>query len=185
MTVDESIAALAMTMRSGATADEIQERASWLAAHLTGAERQELAQVYLIQEAGDLIRIETRTLERRAEQPIETKREPRRYDPELERQREEDQAHFISDLYTRIESIVAKEKIRWTHELLASSFALGDGTFVRWGDATIEQHRVRADRFVQDAASGLEAAARHQAAIQAIESINGTCLNDVIAVSAQ
>jgi len=57
-------------------------------------------------------------------------------------------------------------RIKWTQELLASSFGMPDGTSVTWGEATIEQHQIRAAMFSSNAQANIEGAARHQKAIQ-------------------
>jgi hypothetical protein len=58
--------------------------------------------------------------------------------------------------------------VEWTEELLASEFATGDGTHVTWGEASLEQHEVRAEMHRQNVVGGLEGAARHQQAIALI-----------------
>ena len=53
----------------------------------------------------------------------------------------------------------------WAPELLASTFAMGDGEVVSFADATIEQHEARASWLESHAAGTLETAAIHRQAI--------------------
>lgn len=58
-------------------------------------------------------------------------------------------------------------------------FALGDGSVVEWGRATIDQHRARVAILSRQRA-GIEATiARHEAAIELIASHGATCLDEV------
>jgi hypothetical protein len=74
----------------------------------------------------------------------------------------------------------AELKMEWTRELLQSAFALRDGSRVTWGAATIAEHRERIEIFVELADSNLKGAARHEAAITAIQRAGTTCLNEVV-----
>ena len=56
----------------------------------------------------------------------------------------------------------------WADELLAVTFAIGDGTEVSFADATIEQHEERALWLEAHAAGTLETAAIHRRAISDI-----------------
>ena len=53
----------------------------------------------------------------------------------------------------------------WAPELLAGTFAVGDGTVVSFADATIEQHEARASLLESYAAGTLETASIHRRAI--------------------
>lgn len=75
-------------------------------------------------------------------------------------------------------------KVRWTSELLASEFALGDGTNVTWGGATVEQHESRMRMHKSNAIAGVEGYARHAAAIQELRAKDARTLNEALAVSA-
>ena len=72
-------------------------------------------------------------------------------------------------IQVRREALVAKVRqdafMKWTSELLRTEFALGDGTVVSWGEATIKQHNTRVDMLYANASGNIEVAARHQAAI--------------------
>lgn len=78
-----------------------------------------------------------------------------------------------------IEMVAAEVRIEVTAELLATRFALGDGTRVTWGEATIDQHRQRIDMLTSIASGTVETAARHHAAISMIESASAGCLADL------
>lgn len=74
----------------------------------------------------------------------------------------------------------ADRAVRWTVELLDSSFALPDGTRVRWGDASVSQHMDRAAYLETQAASVVETAALHRQAIQEICDQNVNTLREVV-----
>lgn len=74
--------------------------------------------------------------------------------------------------------------IEWTAALLTTTVALPDGSRVEWGEATREQHAARLDMLAKHAAGELETAARHRAAIGAIDAAGVQCLNELAAVPA-
>lgn len=55
---------------------------------------------------------------------------------------------------------------KWTSELLASTFALPDGTRVTWAEATSQQHRDRIEMLNKQAAGTIETAALHERALR-------------------
>lgn len=59
--------------------------------------------------------------------------------------------------------------VNWTAELLASEFAIGDGTRVTWGTATVEQHAARISMLTKNVRGNLDAIQRHEAAIATIK----------------
>jgi hypothetical protein len=68
--------------------------------------------------------------------------------------------------------------------LLAETFALGDGTRVLWGAATVEQHQQRVAMLAAQR-DGIDATiARHLAAIAEIEQAKVTCLAEITEVAA-
>lgn len=95
--------------------------------------------------------------------------EMRRKDAEVDRQQVQRMNEIIC---TYRDSLRAQ----WTTELLESGFALGDGTTVTWGEATVEQHRQRIALLSRNAAGNLQTAARHQAAVDEIERSGAGCL---------
>lgn len=63
--------------------------------------------------------------------------------------------------------------------LLSERFALGDGRWVAWADATVEDHRQRVAYLLRKKA-GLEATIdRHAQAIEEIEAAGVSCLGDI------
>jgi hypothetical protein len=70
--------------------------------------------------------------------------------------------------------------IEWTQELLGSQFALLDGTYVTWGDATVGQHTERREMFKKNVAANLEGASRHDIAISQLRQAGAACLNDLV-----
>ena len=70
-------------------------------------------------------------------------------------------------------------RLEITAELLATTFALGDGRQTTWGQATIEQHRQRADALIGQGMGTLQTAALHEAAIEMIQANGVERLSDV------
>jgi hypothetical protein len=64
-------------------------------------------------------------------------------------------------------------------ELVAQRFVLPDGRMVTWGDATAEDHELRAGWQRQRAREFLADVSRHEWAAELIRSSNVTCLNDL------
>jgi len=60
-------------------------------------------------------------------------------------------------------------RLRVTNELLATSFALYDGTTTTWGEATAVQHVARAEKLENQAEGFVVTAARHRAAADMIQ----------------
>ena len=71
--------------------------------------------------------------------------------------------------------------MEWAAPLLAATVAMPDGSRVPWGEATIEQHETRIAMLSKHASGELETAARHRAAVSAIEAAGASCLNDFAA----
>lgn len=89
------------------------------------------------------------------------------------------QGYFEEAVDQQIELKAREVGMEWTAELLTATFALPDGRRVRWGEATLEQHRVREGQLAKNAARNLEAATRHRVAIHALEKSGARCLNEV------
>ena len=68
----------------------------------------------------------------------------------------------------------------WAPELLAVTFALGDGTEVTFADATVEQHAERASWLEAHAAGTLETASIHRRAIADILAGHAETLGGVV-----
>lgn len=67
-------------------------------------------------------------------------------------------------------------RLEVTEELLASTFALGDGVRVTWRTATVDQHHQRIVLLQQNATANAQAAARHLAAIRMCQEAGASCL---------
>lgn len=93
-------------------------------------------------------------------------------------------AEFVTEMTASIERYSQSLKMEWTAELLASDFAMADGTRVTWGDATLEQHEERAALFQRNALANSEGAARHLKAVEALRESGRTTLNEVVGVAA-
>lgn len=78
-----------------------------------------------------------------------------------------------------IAQVSEEVRLETTRELLSTVFALGDGTEVTWGTATIEQHKQRIEMLTKNAAGIVETASRHTAAVRMIEEAGATCLADL------
>jgi hypothetical protein len=72
-------------------------------------------------------------------------------------------------------------RLKTTRELLATMFALGDGTRTTWGAATAGQHRQRIEALAANAGGITETAARHRAAVRMIEDSGVKCLDELAA----
>jgi hypothetical protein len=68
--------------------------------------------------------------------------------------------------------------------LTGEAFVLPGGVWVRWLDATAEQHRERAEWLTVQAAGLLETAKRHEDAAARIEKAGVTCLAELDSVAA-
>jgi hypothetical protein len=92
-------------------------------------------------------------------------------------------AYFAARRYQAVCALVkaeaARVRLEVTAELLGTKFALGDGTHVTWGEATVDQHRQRAELLTVNAAGVVETAARHVAAIRMIEEAGVTSLGEL------
>lgn len=71
-------------------------------------------------------------------------------------------------------------RVEWTRDLLETVVALGDGTRVKWGDATLDQHARRAEMLERNAGANFEAASRHRIAIRELEASGATTLRDMV-----
>jgi len=88
----------------------------------------------------------------------------------------------IAKMALAIDTFASEMKMRWTAELLASEFAIGDGTKATWGEATVEQHRSRMAMHKSNAMAGMDGYARHAAAVRDLESTGARTLSEVTGV---
>lgn len=93
----------------------------------------------------------------------------------------EHRTRFHRGMTALLDGYAAHLRMEWTTELLASSFALGDGTSTTWGAATIAQHEQRIGMLTDHAGATLETAARHRAAVEAIRTAGAERLDQVVA----
>lgn len=78
-----------------------------------------------------------------------------------------------------IDERAAKLGIEWTAALLTTTIAMPDGTRVTWGQATRAQHAARLEMLKKHAATEIETATRHAAAIAALEAAGVDRLDDL------
>ena len=104
--------------------------------------------------------------------------------PEYYAAMEEIDRRHAERMTTIIEGYARELKAEWTADLLASEFALADGTRVTWGDATIEQHEERAAMFHRNAVANAEGAARHLKAVDELKSKGVPTLADLVSHAA-
>lgn len=84
-------------------------------------------------------------------------------------------------LRSAVSEYAAAIRLEVTSELLATLFAVGDGSErVTWGDATVDQHERRVEMLLGNAAGNAETAARHTAAINLINSYGVICLKEIV-----
>lgn len=86
---------------------------------------------------------------------------------------------LVADMQKAIDRFKEEMRVEWNAELLNSEFARGDGTTVTWGDATLDDHHHRIAMHKKNATAGLEGAARHTAAVEAITQAGVTSLNEL------
>jgi len=76
---------------------------------------------------------------------------------------------FHDRLNEIVTNYAADIRLETTKELLSSVFALGDGTQVTWGSATVEQHQQRIKMLMKNVEGTMETAIRHEAAVKMIQ----------------
>lgn len=77
-------------------------------------------------------------------------------------------------------SMSAKDRVDQLRSILRESFALGDGSNVTWGEATLEQHRERI-RVLQDQRNGIDKTLGHHArAVSILIETGASCLDEVV-----
>lgn len=168
---------------------------------LTRAQRDELARDWFADTVHSIIRARTRDAERRAVRPAAFSQAQPKSKPQIKHgsidkrrggvtlgctcdaceQSRAIEAEFTAKQATMLSSILndykAQLRIEWTAELLSSTFGVGDGTLVTWGEATADQHRDRLEMFKSNAIANIEGAARHEAALDTLTSTGAPCLN--------
>lgn len=107
-----------------------------------------------------------------------------------------DDVHFASDFYIDgsaayfaekrqraverlIEEVREDTRLEVTAELMETLFALGDGSRVTWGDATIDQHEQRLDMLKGNLSGLAETAGRHARAIEMLKESGAGSLREL------
>lgn len=89
-------------------------------------------------------------------------------------------AYMLGKISSDVSSLVKQHSDRVglevTEELCATEFALGDGSRVLWGDATVADHQQRIALLQVNAVANIETAARHEAAIRMLNALNRIAL---------
>lgn len=88
------------------------------------------------------------------------------------------------DIHDKATALADQMVAEWTADLLASTFALPDGKRVTWGEATADQHRIRVNMLVKQAAGTTETAALHQKALQEMGQARVSRLADLAGAAA-
>lgn len=97
---------------------------------------------------------------------------------------ETDRAEVIArSMRKALEDFQQSIRLEVTAELLASEFAVGDGTRTTWGEATAEQHLARAALLERQGFGTLETAARHRAAVEMLSSSGSITLSEIRAAA--
>lgn len=162
--------------------------ADWLAnaaiRRFKAAERTVLLAEFIADSIRQDRRAEARRVEQRAYRAAtnDDRKWRREYQQEKERVRVEDPLEYRRRYPTigeALDDFRAEIRLELTAELMATTFALGDGRSVTWGRATVAQHRQRAAKLVGTAVGTLQTVALHEEAIAAIEAAGVSCLRDV------
>lgn len=98
--------------------------------------------------------------------------------------REDDNEYgFFRKVAVAIEDWKTALKAEWTAELLMQTFRV-DGVTVSWGEATVEQHRRRAEALRSHAMGTLETASLHLAAIDDLDNSGAANLYQIASIAA-
>lgn len=174
-----------MVSRS-ATAEEMTRSAESITGGLTREERTAAAMLYVLR----LLKERHRQVVADTERSAQSSRKRTRFEDTIPaddaywEQRDEADREFRANMQATVDAFLSKQRVRWTAELLASTFALPDGTLVPWGDATVEQHEARRAMFLGNAQANLEGASRHEQAIRDLTTAGVETLRDLAAVAA-
>ena len=78
-------------------------------------------------------------------------------------------AEMTATVQSALDEYAERKHLEWTQDLLDTAFALGDGRRIRWGAATVEDHKQRVQLLQGNAVGNLQTAARHLVAIRELE----------------
>lgn len=170
--------AMTADVDSSASAEDLLALAESLAGRLTAQQRRVAASYYLLRLIKERHRDNVVSIERGSSRPRV------QHDEGYWERRAEDDQRFYESMRQALAKYETSLRMQWTEELLASTFAMPDGTLVSWGAATVAQHTERRDMLVTNAAGNLQAAARHEAALTKLRETSAACLADAVAVAA-
>ena len=89
-------------------------------------------------------------------------------------------ANLRTKMSALVDSMADDHISGWAPELLAGTFAVGDGTVVSFADATIEQHEARASRLESQAKGTFQTASIHRRAIAECIAANQPTLRGLV-----
>jgi hypothetical protein len=144
---------------------------------MNGEEKQDMLLQLVTEWVSGRQREETRRIERQAiyESQRDDRRERRQWRKRLDDLRENDPDEYrrrytFAGVTEQLEEMRRDIKLEVTAELLASSFAVGDGRTVTWGEATADDHRERAVLLGKNVIGNLTTMLLHEQAAEMIES---------------
>lgn len=115
---------------------------------------------------------------------VEATDEGKKYESEIAAADAAAASRLHENLRSAMAEMTAALRIEWTRELLASEFALPDGTRVTWRNAAIPQHEARVAMYMRNAEANLEGAARHLKAVEELKRAGAPTLGDLVGVAA-
>lgn len=91
---------------------------------------------------------------------------------------------FAEEIGAALARYASQLRVQWTAELLATTFAVGDGERPTYGEATLDQHRRCVEMLLGNAVGNLETAAYHKVAIDLITATGADTLAEALALGA-
>lgn len=164
-------------------ADQLATRAIGV---MNQQQRKDVLFLLLVAWVKDVQRDEARRIERASayEYKRDQRRENRQWRKRMDDLRENHPDEYryrytFAGVTEQIEEMRRDIKLEVTAELLASSFALGDGRVVTWGEATAEDHRQRAKLLGQNVIGNLTTMLLHEQAAEMIETAGAHTLGQM------
>lgn len=102
----------------------------------------------------------------------------RKIEQEREARSEDIRADFKRSMDKAFAQLKEAWKLEWTEEILNTEIPLPDGTVVKFRDATAAQHHHRAQTHRRNTMLNMEAAVRHEKAIEAIAAAGARTLGE-------
>lgn len=155
---------------------------------LSQDDRRGLLRYLLAEWVKDQQRAEARRVEQAGDRAARNER--RNYLAKVSRLRESDPAEYhrrytIAGAIETFEQEIRQEvRLEITAELLGTSFALGNGHSVTWGEATVEDHQLRLQMLTANVLGNFETMHLHEQAISLIQKQGVSRLADAQAVAA-